>query len=208
MESVWVLGLDGPALISTCCHSALAARAATGALTVTAVERTLSQHTDKLIPVYTDGTPITWEDDNDAHIQVSRTLGSPTRPTRTCICTCTCTCTWTWTCACSSTCICGWVVVIIRVSRKGFQAPRRSSPTLRGVYSDYTLTDGSKPGVHRVRCIRRAHMLCRISIFGDLCVVYIEYTSASGRDSRERKMPVSRAGARRILTYLHWDSYS
>ena len=31
-------------------------------------ERALSQHTDKLIPVYTDGTPITWEDDNDAHI--------------------------------------------------------------------------------------------------------------------------------------------
>ena len=29
--------LDGPALISTCCHSALAARAATGAPTVTAV---------------------------------------------------------------------------------------------------------------------------------------------------------------------------
>ena len=29
--------LDGPALIFTCCHSALAARAATGALTVTAV---------------------------------------------------------------------------------------------------------------------------------------------------------------------------
>ena len=31
------MGLDGPALISTCCHSALAARAATGAPTVTAV---------------------------------------------------------------------------------------------------------------------------------------------------------------------------
>jgi len=31
-------------------------------------ERTLSQHTDKYIPVHTDGTPITWEDDNDAHI--------------------------------------------------------------------------------------------------------------------------------------------
>ena len=31
-------------------------------------ERTLSQHTDKLIPVFTDGTPILWEDDNDAHI--------------------------------------------------------------------------------------------------------------------------------------------
>ena len=29
--------LDGPALISTCCHSALAARAATGAPTVTMV---------------------------------------------------------------------------------------------------------------------------------------------------------------------------
>ena len=37
MESVWVLGLDGPALLSTCCHSALAARAATGAPKVTAV---------------------------------------------------------------------------------------------------------------------------------------------------------------------------
>ena len=31
------MGLDGPALISTCCHSALAARAATGALMVTPV---------------------------------------------------------------------------------------------------------------------------------------------------------------------------
>ena len=31
------IGLDGSALISTCCHSALAARAATGAPTVTAV---------------------------------------------------------------------------------------------------------------------------------------------------------------------------
>ena len=31
------MGLHGPALISTCCHSALAARAATGAPTVTAV---------------------------------------------------------------------------------------------------------------------------------------------------------------------------
>ena len=31
-------------------------------------ERALSQHTDKLIPVFTDGTPILWEDDNDAHI--------------------------------------------------------------------------------------------------------------------------------------------
>ena len=31
------MGLDGPALISTCCHSALAVRAATGAPTVTAV---------------------------------------------------------------------------------------------------------------------------------------------------------------------------
>ena len=31
------MDLDGPALISTCCHSALAARAATGAPTVTAV---------------------------------------------------------------------------------------------------------------------------------------------------------------------------
>ena len=31
------MGLDGSALISTCCHSALAARAATGAPTVTAV---------------------------------------------------------------------------------------------------------------------------------------------------------------------------
>ena len=31
------MGLDGPALIFTCCHSALAARAATGAPTVTAV---------------------------------------------------------------------------------------------------------------------------------------------------------------------------
>ena len=31
------MGLDGPILISTCCLSALAARAATGAPTVTAV---------------------------------------------------------------------------------------------------------------------------------------------------------------------------
>ena len=31
------MGLDGPALISICCHSALAARAATGAPTVAAV---------------------------------------------------------------------------------------------------------------------------------------------------------------------------
>ena len=31
------MGLDGPALIFTCCHSALAARTATGAPTVTAV---------------------------------------------------------------------------------------------------------------------------------------------------------------------------
>ena len=33
------------------------------------VDSTLSNTTDKLVPVTSDGTPITWADDNDAHLE-------------------------------------------------------------------------------------------------------------------------------------------
>ena len=48
------IGLDGPTLISTCCHSALAARAATGASTVSPHP---GAHVARLPPAYSYGTP-------------------------------------------------------------------------------------------------------------------------------------------------------